>query len=119
MLGLSVLSISERDSQKERVFGDFMNIGLVTVTLIIDVVALSAMVFRVTSYGFTPNRLAVLGANLLIFCHLTGIVYHYARLVFRKSAFTPLETWIASYLPAYTLWSIIVAFAFPLAFGFK
>ena len=67
----------------------------------------------------SPNRLAVLGANLLVFCHLTGIVYHYARLIFGKNTFTPLERWIASYLPAYTLWSIIVAFAFPLAFGFK
>jgi hypothetical protein len=30
--------------------------------------------YRVRSYGFSPNRVATLGANLLVFINLTGIL---------------------------------------------
>ena len=96
-----------------------MNVGLVVVTLTIDLIALSAILFRLTSYGFTPNRVAVLGANLLVCCHLSGIIYHYVRIIRRRHPFAPLEGWIMGYIPVYTTWSIIVAFGFPLVFGFK
>jgi len=106
VLGLCVFSISERDPQKTSGFGDLMNVGLVVVTLTID-------------HGFTPNRVAVLGANLLVCCHLSGIIYHYVRIIRRRHPFAPLEGWIMGYIPVYTTWSIIVAFGFPLVFGFK
>ena len=96
-----------------------MNIALVSVTLIIDIVALSAILFRLTSYGFTPNRLAVLGANLLIFCHLTGILFNYARFIGGKVDIECLNKWIVGYIPAYTIWSIFVAIGFPLLFEFR
>lgn len=119
VLGLCVFSISERGSKETTGVVDIMNIGLVSVTLIIDVVALAAILFRLTSYGFTPNRVAVLGANLLVFCHLAGILHHYTRFMRRKAGLDCLHIWIVKYLPVYTTWSIVVAAGFPIIFWFR
>jgi len=118
VLALCVFSISERGRKNKAGISDGMNIALVLVTLAIDIVALTAIVFRLSEYGFTPNRLAVLGANLLTFCHLTGIVFHYFRFTGNRASIQPLEKWIVGYIPAYTCWTIIVTFGFPLFFWF-
>jgi hypothetical protein len=119
VLGLCVFSISERGSKDSAGAMDWMNIGLVAVTLAIDAVALAAILFRVSTYGFSPNRIAVLGANLLVFVHLAGILFHYLRFVRKTQGFESLEKWIAGYLPAYTAWSLAVMVGFPLAFRFR
>ncbi len=119
VLGMSVLSISERGSTETVSIADLMSIGLVLVTLAVDVIALSAILFRLTTYGFTPNRLAVLGANLLAFVHLSGIVWHYQRFLRRKSGFDGLDHWIVRYLPVYTAWTVVVGFGFPFFFWFQ
>ncbi|HNR68872.1 MAG TPA: DUF4153 domain-containing protein [bacterium] len=119
VLALCVFSISERGTTARFAVADFLNIGLVLVTLIIDLIALAAILFRLTSYGYTPNRLAVLGANLLVFCHLAGILYLYVRFVVKRQSLTSLDQWIVGYLPVYVIWSVFVAVAFPLIFSFK
>ena len=119
VLGLCVFSISERGAKVSPGIVDFMNMGLVSVTLLIDLVALSAILFRLSSYGFSPNRLAVLGGNLLAFCHLAGILYRYLRFARNKGPFESLENWIAGYIPAYAAWSLFVGIAFPLIFRLR
>ncbi len=119
VLGLCVFSISERGPKESTGINDIMNIGLVSVTLVIDLVALAAILFRMTSYGFSPNRVAVLGANLLAFGHLTGILYHYIRFARKGGTLAAIETWIVGYIPAYTAWSVFVTVAFPLIFRFR
>jgi hypothetical protein len=119
VLGLSILVIAERRPGARAGFFDYVTIGLVLVTLAIDVIALSAIVFRLHSYGFTPNRITVLGANLIAFVHLVGILANYARMLWRRAGDAALETWIARYLPAYTAWSLFVAVALPLLFRFR
>lgn len=119
VLGLSILVIAERRPGARAGFFDYVTIGLVLVTLAIDVIALSAIVFRLHSYGFTPNRITVLGANLIAFVHLVGILANYARLLWRRADAAALETWIARYLPVYTAWSLFVAVALPLLFRFR
>lgn len=119
VLGLCVFSISERGMKDSPGLVDVMNMGLVAITLLIDLVALSAILFRLSSYGFSPNRLAVLGGNLLAFCHLAGILYRYVRFAQRRQPLESLENWITGYIPVYTTWSVIVAMAFPLMFRFR
>lgn len=119
VLGLCVFSVSERGRRDSAGVTDLMNIALVFVTLLIDVVALSAIVFRTASEGLTPNRMAVLGANLLIFLHLAGILFHYIRFIRKSRDFDAIENWIVAYLPAYTAWSLFVMVGFPLLFWFR
>ena len=118
VLGICILSISERGTGETAVTVDFMNIMLVSVTLVIDLIAFAAILFRLSSYGFTPNRIAVLGANLLAFGHLAGILWYYIRFTGQKTGIDRLERWIVLYIPAYTAWSLIVSVGFPLLFWF-
>ena len=63
VLGMTVFSIAERGEQTEVGWIDYVNVALLVVTLVIDLIALSAILFRLTSYGLTPNRVVVLGAK--------------------------------------------------------
>ncbi len=92
---------------------------LSVVTIIVNSIALSAIVFRISEWGFTPNRTAVLGANLLMLIHLLLVTVQLFRVILKKSDITPVSNLIARYLPVYVLWVIIVTFFFPILFGFK
>ncbi|MBU2560609.1 DUF4153 domain-containing protein [archaeon] len=118
VLGLTIFSISERGKSNLRLTGDYINFALILVVLIIDLVALSAILFRLTSYGLTPNRIAVLGINLLIFVNLAGVISNYVRFFQEKSGIKSIEVGIARYLPVYAVWAAFVAFGFPLIFFF-
>ena len=118
VLGITVFSIVEGGQAGQvRVF-DYVNIALVAVTLIIDVIALSAILFRLASFGFTPNRVVVLGANLVIMVHLTWLCWTYVNAVQRKLERVTVERVVARYLPIYALWALVVAFLLPFVFGF-
>jgi hypothetical protein len=119
VLGLCVFSISERGSSDQLTLGDRLNIALASMTLIVDVVALSAIIFRLSNYGFTPNRVTVLGANILAFCHLAGILFQYVRFAKKKGTTEDLERIIVRFIPIYNLWGIIVMTLLPVLFGYK
>ena len=74
--------------------------------LIIDTVALSAIVFRLSSYGITPNRLAVLGVNILIWANLIWIMFSYMRFLQNKSGSKAIQDAVTKYLPIYGLWKL-------------
>lgn len=89
---------------------------LAGITLVVCGIALSAIVFRITEWGITPNRTAVLGSNVLIFVHLllvfkTLFAYH-----FQKKESNSLDRTIAIYLPVYLAWIAFVVFLFPFLF---
>lgn len=121
VLGLLIFIIAERNPASLPSTNDYLNIGLAFITVILDVIALSATVFRSTSdiYGLTPNRIAIIGLNLLILVHLSGILFHYARFVWKGKPFEKLENWIAGYLPCYAVWAILVSILLPVLFWYK
>ncbi|WP_285057383.1 hypothetical protein [Pedobacter ginsengisoli] len=89
------------------------------VTIIVNGVALSAILFRISEWGFTPNRAAVLGGNVLILINLLLITLQLFRVLSKKKDLSAVGKAIAFYLPVYFVWTIIVTFIFPLIFGFK
>ncbi len=119
VLSISVFSIIEKKYRESSKILEVTNIALVLTTLIIDIVALSAILFRLTEYGITPNRIAVLGANLLIFIHLCGFLKRYIEIAKSNKDYSAIEKWTANYLPIYSSWSLIVAIGFPVLFGLK
>ena len=118
VLGISVFSIVERTGESQVGLMDYINIALVMITLVMDVIALSAILFRVASFGFTPNRVTVLGANLVIMVHLAWIFRTYVALVRRRVRFAAMRRVVGSYLPIYGAWAAVVAFLLPLVFAF-
>lgn len=86
-------------------------------TCVANLLALSAILYRLASYGFTPNRSAVLGANLIMFAHLSGITYQLVKRIRNNHLMHAVENTIARWIPLYTLWAAIVVFAFPYIFN--
>lgn len=115
--GITVFSITGREGPASRL-QDLTNLCLLAVTLVIDGIALSAIVYRTLEFGLTPNRVGVTGANLLIFLHLLWILVEYVRALRGEERMAVLRTTIARYLPVYTGWGLFVVLVLPLLFGF-
>jgi hypothetical protein len=120
--GITVFSISGRSLSSASKIKDAVNISLVSITLIINTIALSAILFRLAEYGVTPNRVAVVGANLLIFVHLVFILVEYIKQLKTMANSDNSEKLIravANYLPVYTAWSVFIVVVLPILFNFK
>ncbi|MCU5375903.1 DUF4153 domain-containing protein [Bacillus cereus] len=117
VLAVTIFSIVESESDEKKSISDYINFALIALALIIDTVALSAIVFRLSSYGITPNRLAVLGVNILIWANLIWIMFSYMRFLQNKSGPTAIQDAVTKYLPIYGLWAAIVIFTFPIIFN--
>ncbi|MGK5094915.1 DUF4153 domain-containing protein [Deltaproteobacteria bacterium TL4] len=119
ILAITIFSISERQSTAKETINDYLNVLLIIVALAIDAIALSAIIFRLTSYGLTPNRIAVLGANLIIFIHLAGMLFYYIHFLKQTVQMKQIYSWITQYLPTYTVWTAFITFVFPFIYRFK
>lgn len=116
VLAVTIFSITESSTDEKKTVSDIINFALIVLALIIDSVALSAIVFRLTSYGITPNRVAVLGINLLIFANLLWIMNAYIGFLRNKTGPSNIQNAVTKYLPVYGVWAAIVTFTFPLIF---
>ncbi len=116
VLAVTIFSITERDSDEKKNISDYIHVALIVLALIIDSVALSAIVFRLSSFGITPNRIAVLGVNLLIWANLIWIMLSYIRFLRNKSGLSTIQDAVTKYLPVYGLWAAFVTFTFPILF---
>jgi hypothetical protein len=116
VLAVTIFSITERGTDEKMNVSDYINFALIALAIIINGIALSAIVFRLSSYGITPNRLAVLGVNLLIFANLIWIILSYVRFLGNKTGPLAIQDAVTKYLPVYGLWAAFVTFTFPLIF---
>ncbi len=118
VLGIVFYIISTRKETSEPQIYDWISLLLIIVALVIDIVALSAIVFRLSSFGVSPNKLAALGENVLVFINLFGLALLFVQFFRGKVPFTTLEKWQTGLLPFYALWLGFVALIFPLIFSF-
>jgi hypothetical protein len=119
VMGIVVFSISETSIQRKQKLNEMLLFILSIITLIIDLIALSAIFYRLGEYGITPNRLAVLGSNILIFFNLVLIMVDLYKVNFKKAEIEEVGLTISKYMPVYIVWILIVIFGFPLFFGMK
>lgn len=119
VLGLVLYVISSRDIHSNPNVSDYMNLSLICTALIIDVVALVAILFRLSAFGITPNKVAALGENIALFINLGGLAWLYIRYFLKKIDFVKLERWQTFYLNIYAIWMAVVAFLFPVIFQFR
>ncbi|MHB0972213.1 MAG: permease prefix domain 1-containing protein [Thermoanaerobaculia bacterium] len=119
VLGLLLYSVSARDPQAPPGAFDLLQVVLVVSALLADAVALWTIAARITELGFTPNRIAALGENVILLVNLGWSAVLYVRFLRHRGAFADLERWQTRYVPVYAGWAAIVAIVFPLLFGFK
>jgi hypothetical protein len=92
---------------------------LSTLTVIVNGIALSAILFRISEWGITPNRIAVLGGNIIMLANLILVTIKLLKELRRKNDKTEVGEAIALFLPVYAIWAFFVTFFFPLIFNFK
>ena len=118
VLGLLLYSVSARDPQSPPGAFDVVQVVLVISALLADAVALWAIAGRITEFGFSPNRVAALGENVILLVNLAWSAVLYLRFLRRRGTFTSLEKWQTDYLPVYGAWAAIVAILFPPLFRY-
>jgi hypothetical protein len=118
VLGLLLYSISARDPGTPRSAFDVALIVLLVSALLVDAVALWAIVARITELGFSPNRVAALGVNMILLVNLTWSTVLYLRFLRGRGSFAALEKWQTDYLPVYSAWGALVVILFPPLFGY-
>jgi hypothetical protein len=118
VVGLVLYAVSARDLETGVTVFDWLQLLLVLSALMVDVVALAAIAMRIGEFGFTPNRVAALGENILLLVNLGWTAWLYLRALRRQGGFEALEQWQTAYLPVYSLWAALVVAVFPPLFNF-
>jgi hypothetical protein len=117
VLGLLLYSVSARDPRSPPGAFDVAQVVLVISALVADAVALWAIAARVSEFGFSPNRVAALGENVILLVNLGWSAVLYIRFLRGRGSFSALERWQTDYLPVYAVWAAIVVVVFPPVFG--
>ncbi len=119
VLALVLYGMSARDpSTSSPGWMDGIQLVAVVSALVLDLMVLGAMVARIGDLGFTPNRTAALGLNLVLLVNLAGAAWLSARFLTGRSTLHRLERWQTAYLPVFFLWAAIVVVVLPPLFGF-
>jgi hypothetical protein len=116
VLALLVYSVSARDPRSPPGAFDVVQVVLVVSALLADAVALGAIATRINELGFTPNRVAALGENVILLVNLAWSAVLHIRFLRGRGSFASLERWQTNYLPVYAVWAAIVVIVFPLIF---
>jgi hypothetical protein len=119
VLGLLLYSVSARDPQAPPGFFDGLQLVLVLSAILVDALALWAIAARISEFGFSPNKVAALGENLVLLVNLGWSAVLSVRFLAGRSSLAPLERWQTAYLPVYAIWAWIVVAVFPVLFGFR
>ena len=118
VLALVLYGISAREPSASRRWMDAVQLVAVVSALVLDLVVMGAMVARIGDLGFTPNRTAALGLNVVLLVNLAGAAWLSARFLTGRSTLHRLERWQTGYLPVFALWVAAVVVLLPPLFAF-
>ena len=118
VLALVLYGQSAREPTRRAGLMDAIQLVAVACALILDVMVLGSMLARIGDLGFTPNRVAALGLNLVLLLNLAWAGWLSIRFLAGRVAFHRLERWQTSYLPVFALWASAVVVLLPPLFGF-
>jgi hypothetical protein len=119
VLCLLLYAISARDLQAAPSRFDRLQLLLVIAALIVDALALWAMAARISEFGFSPNKTAALGLNILLLVNLGASAVLYTGFLSKRVPFARLERWQTAYLPLFAVWAAIVVALFPPIFNYQ
>ncbi len=118
VLALVLYGMSAREPSASPNWMDRIQLVAVVSALVLDVMVLGTMIARIGELGFTPNRTAALGLNLVLLVNLAGAAWLSARFLIGRSRLHRLESWQTTYLPVFALWAAAVVVVLPLVFTF-
>lgn len=118
VVALLVYSISARDPALRPGWFDRLQLLMLTAALVVDVIVLVAMIARTGEFGFSANKTASLGLNLILLANLAWAAWLQVGFVRRRVPFGRVERWQTGYLPVYLGWATVIVLLFPPVFGF-
>jgi hypothetical protein len=118
VLALVLYGMSAREPSTSPDWMDRIQLVAVVSALVLDVMVLGTMIARIGELGFTPNRTAALGLNLVLLVNLAGAALLSARFLTGRSRLHRLERWQTTYLPVFALWAATVVVILPPLFAF-
>ena len=119
VLGLLLYGVSSREPGAPPGLFDRLQLLLLLAALAADAAALAAIAARISEFGFSANKAAALGENLVLLVNLAWSAWLYIRFLRGRGPFSALERWQTAYLPVYAVWAGIVAVLFPPLFGYN
>jgi asparagine N-glycosylation enzyme membrane subunit Stt3 len=119
VLALVLFGMSAREPSMSPNWMDWIQLVAVASALVLDVMVLGSMVARIGDLGWTPNRTAALGLNVVLMVNLAGAALLSFRFIAHRSSLHRLERWQTSYLPVFALWASTVVVVLPPLFGFS
>jgi hypothetical protein len=118
VLGLVVYGISARPATRGAGVMDVIRLIAVVAAIALDILVLIAMFGRVGDLGFTVNRAAALGLNVVLLVNLVGTAWFTGRLLAGRDRPVRLERWQTAYLPVFLGWVLVVILVLPPVFDF-
>jgi hypothetical protein len=119
VLGLVLYGISAREDAPTAGWMDRIQVFAVGCALVLDAMVLVSMISRIGDVGWTPNRAAALGLNLVLLVNLAVSGWWSLRFLTGRASFHRLERWQTAYLPVFAAWAAVVVVVFPPAFAFN
>ncbi|MEO6116848.1 MAG: permease prefix domain 1-containing protein [Pseudolysinimonas sp.] len=117
VVGLVIYGISARSTRRAGLM-DALRLTAVVAAVLLDLLVLVAMLARVGEFGFTANRVAALGLNLVLLIDLAVTAVIIVRMLGGRSPVLALERWQTSYLLVIAGWVTAVVLVLPVVFGF-
>lgn len=118
VLALLLYAMSARDPRTRPELFDWIQLLLVGCALAVDVFALFNIVLRLAEFGFSANRTAAIGLNLILLVNLAWSAFLQTGFVRSRRDFEVVERWQMRYLPVYAVWAATVVVVVPPLFGF-
>jgi hypothetical protein len=118
VLGLVLYAMSARDPAQPAGLMDRVQLVAVASALVLDAMVLIAMIARIGDLGFTPNRTAALGLNVVLLVNLAFTAWLSVRFLAGRGTFLRIERWQTSYLPVFAIWAAAVVAILPPLFAF-
>lgn len=118
VVGLVVYGISARDPGRGSRVMEVIRLVAVVAAIVLDLLVLVSMFARIGEFGFTANRVAALGLNLILLVNLAGTAWLLARLLAGRAGIVRLERWQTGYLAVFAGWVLVVVLVLPPVFGF-
>jgi hypothetical protein len=119
VLGLVLYGVSAREDAPTAGWMDRIQVFAVGCALVLDAMVLVSMISRIGDVGWTPNRAAALGLNLVLLVNLAVSGWWSLRFLTGRTSFHRLERWQTAYLPVFAAWAAVVVVVFPPAFAFS
>ena len=129
MLAIIVLNMFFiRIDYKSSIFTKALYIVLPIIAIIFDILVLTSSLYRLIEYGISPNKIVLIGTNLIMLGNLIFITFFNIKsilIIFKKSDNIPNikeitigDTKSVFFIYIYGIWAFAVCFIIPIFFSF-